>query len=139
MRLTDLDLMRPQGVQEEELRLSRDSCAIAITKGPAWSVVDDGHVVALGGIQIIYRGRGLAWALVADDITASQRHRAVRHAYKSVRQARWMGIQRLEATCIAGWVPGQRLLCGLGFVREATMRKFGPDGSDHELWARIEE
>lgn len=46
-------------------------------------------------------------------------------------------IQRLQASCNAGFRIGQRFMEKLGFTAEAVLEKYGPDGSDHVMYKRI--
>lgn len=138
-RLQDVDRLPSQGQQAAEVAVvSRETLAAAARRGPAWTVVSDGDVVAVGGISVIYPGRALCWALVSGQATQGQRVAAARAALKMVRQARWLGVVRLEATVRADWPQAAGFLAGLGFQREGVLRRYGPDGADHEMWARIE-
>ena len=107
--------------------------------GPAWAVWDGPHVLATGGLRIVWQGRALAWALVADEVPKRAWPPMVLHARRMLRQSRWMGIKRIEAIVPAFWEPGERLVAMLGFRCEAVMPQYGPDGSDYGLWSRIEE
>jgi hypothetical protein len=46
-------------------------------------------------------------------------------------------LDRVQATVSADWGAGIRFLEWLGMKREAIMRKFGPDGIDQMLYARV--
>lgn len=47
------------------------------------------------------------------------------------------GLWRVQATARADRPKAQRFLVWLGFEREGTLRRYGPDGADHLLYARL--
>ena len=108
-----------------------------LRRGPAWTMIWGGAVVAMGGIEVVAEGRAIAWSFVDDKMPVQAKIGCAKHAARMVRQAKWLGVWRVEAYCRPDFEPGKRLLAGLGFEREGLMRKYLPDQSDLELWARV--
>ena len=128
-----------QAAQMQQHTLWREMTVQGAEHGPAWAVWDGPRVLATGGLRIIWQGRALAWALIADDAPTKAWPAMVLHARRMLRQAKWMGIHRIEAIVPHPWAPGERLVHLLGFQLEAIMRRYGPDGADYATWSRVEE
>ena len=47
------------------------------------------------------------------------------------------GIHRFQASCLYGKEDLEKWFSKLGFLKEATMRKYGPNGEDFYLFARV--
>lgn len=97
---------------------------------------DDGAVIGCAGVQEVWRGRAVAWALLSG--TAGQHFKAIhRAAHGFFQQGPW---QRIEAFVDADFKAGQRWVTMLGFTNEtpnAPMRKYTPDGKDCFLYSRV--
>ena len=129
-----------QEMQRAEWRAAPPGIERHLAAGPAWSIEGIVGLVAVGGLIInpTIRHRAYAWALVSDRITVAERIEAVRVASRMVRQAHWLGIERIEAIVRSGWPEGERVMRALGFKCEARgMAKYGPDRSAHDQWARV--
>ena len=140
-----IDIIPAQAVMAEMIRLndaqlrfgtppSRDTLQAAIDAGLAFAVINEGGVVALGGVRDVWPGRGVAWGLLANGIGATMVPvtRAVRR-FLSVCPTR-----RIEAEVAAGHEEGRRWVEMLGFEREGTMRAYW-GGKDFDLYARVRD
>jgi hypothetical protein len=101
----------------------------------AMAMLDGGKVLGAGGVFWIAAGRGLAWMLPGDWMT---RRDFALAAAECRRQLGWLlgdGLHRIECTVLTGHRARARFIKRLGFAFEGTMRRFTPDGVDHDLWA----
>lgn len=91
--------------------------------------------IGAGGIMQIYPGRSVAWAYIGRD--------AGRYFTPLVRKMRKVletfPCRRIEITVIMDFEPGHRLAKLLGFECETPngMRKYGVNGTDETLYARV--
>ena len=100
----------------------------------AMAMVDDeDKVIAVAGIVTQWEGRGEVWELLAED---THDHLLILHR-GFLKKFRKCGYRRLEATTKVGFTQASRWMQMLGFEKEATMRKYGPEGEDYHLWARV--
>jgi hypothetical protein len=101
--------------------------------GPAFTLFAGDRVVAVGGVAERWEGCAQAWMLVSCEAGPHMRW-LVRIADGFFKQAPW---RRIEAAVVEGFEPGARLMSLLGFEFEGRARCYGPDGRDHDLYARI--
>jgi RimJ/RimL family protein N-acetyltransferase len=102
-------------------------------------VTDDGTVLAVMGISQQWKGVGHAWGLLSQD--------ALRHPVALTRGAmRWLawfwrrdGYHRIHADIEVGHKEARRWLVFMGFRFEGRMRRYGPAGLDHDLYALTED
>lgn len=94
----------------------------------------DGEVVALAGILPQWRGVGLAWSWLG---------RGWRGHAREITERVALGLDesefvRIEAAVRVDYARGHRWLQRLGFVMETPLaRKWGPDGADYSIYARV--
>lgn len=129
-----------------QMALRDADAAVALPTDPASPVyrhahalLADGHVMAAGGIVPLWAGRGLCWFLFS-------RFARPRHVTQCARFGRgWFDqlqragvFVRLEATALAAAPAAGRFLKHAGFDEpRALLRRYGPDGADHLLYARV--
>jgi RimJ/RimL family protein N-acetyltransferase len=106
--------------------------------GHTWSMLEDGRVLALGGIVPFYDegGVGEAWFLSTPEALRHgiALHRRVVKLFKSFFDQGWW---RIQTTVRADFTTGIVWLDRLGFKDEGLMEKYGPDGSDYIRYARV--
>lgn len=98
------------------------------------------RVVLAGGVATVWPGRGLGWAIIRPG--TSRRRVAFAARYARARLGKLLRVDRfhrIEASVIVDYAAGHVLVRGLGFEREFTARRYGPDGRDHVLYARLAE
>lgn len=106
--------------------------------GPAWSLVDDGEVLACAGLGMMWPGAAEGWAIVRPGLTARQRLQVARAFLAGVpRRMADAGLRRLQASVIADNDLGVRLARRLGMDEEGRMRRYGPGGEDHLRFALV--
>jgi hypothetical protein len=109
------------------------------THGPALTVVDpEGRIIACVGIHHYWEGTGEIWLVLS--ALAAKYPRVVSFirdllSYSRVR----LGYRRLQAAIRLDWPEARRFVEHMGFKQEAIMKRYGPNGADHALYALVEE
>lgn len=105
--------------------------------GHGFTGMEDGTVVGVGGIRRYWDGVGEAWAIYPRDSKRYGRDiiRFTRVGLDRIEQA--FGYRRVQAVARKDWVAAVRFLLALRFRVDALLEKYGPDGSDYYLMARI--
>lgn len=98
---------------------------------------DGAELLAVGGVVQNWRGRGMAWLLPGRRMTAAHWRAAIRRCRARLRELQAGGYWRIEATALASAPRRVAFLERLGFEREGLLRGYGPDGADHQLYARV--
>lgn len=115
--------------------LRDDSYAESLAESKwAYTLMLDGRIIGCLGVLEIWPGRGMAWALLADEIGA-----AMIAVHRIVHRFLWSEcpLTRVEAYVDARFEAGHRWVHRLGFEREGLMRQFGQHGGDMVMWSRI--
>lgn len=112
------------------LALPADGRALA---GPfAGTALDGPRIVACGGLSAVWPGRAMAWAAI-DDAIGPVRFAALDRRVRTVlAEAQASGFARIEAV-VDPAAPRARALRwarSLGFVEEARLARWAPDGRD---------
>ena len=103
----------------------------------SWSGIHNGHLVGCGGIIPIWDGVAECW-LVGGWRLGTHRLSAVRALTATLaRQVKEQQLRRLQAVVRADWDEAVRFVEFLRSQREGLLRGYGPDGSDHYVYARI--
>lgn len=109
-------------------------------KGPGFTLVIDGEIVGCAGIVLMEWNRGEAWTLLSSLFYKYKKisYRAIRNGLESI--IRDKKLRRVQASVYEG----TEKICGnflehLGFEWEGKHRKFGPNGEDIHIYARVKE
>ncbi|MGE5147402.1 MAG: hypothetical protein ACM3N5_11670 [Candidatus Eiseniibacteriota bacterium] len=105
-------------------------------EGLAWTGVVNGVVVGAAGVARVWRGRGVAWALM-HILPRPAWLAATRMAQRTLDDAHRRGIRRIEATVVHDFVAGHRWAQLLGFHPYARLVAYDPDGRDHVGYERL--
>jgi len=109
------------------------------TDGPAWTVVDDGLPVAVGGLNFHTDWMSVAWFIATKDMHGQTWRKVVRHTRKVFARAIDPNFDlyrhRIEAHILADWPQARRFAESFGFVYEGTRRSAGQRGEDIQTWA----
>lgn len=140
----DLDALR---LRPEQAALSgwmgreNPMASLARLGSGAWSAwrIRDSVLLGVGAIVPLWPGRAAAVALVGDRIDRRDWPEITRTVRRVLDAAHANGHRRLEASVAVDFPAAARWADALGFTREtaAPMRAYGPDGSDHYLYARL--
>lgn len=105
-----------------------------------WTAVrSDGKIIACAGLRYLWppsdrtNGHALAWALLGTGLGTD--HLAITRFLRDVIAA--SPLTRIEAVVRAGVKAERTFVRLLGLSLEASLTAWGPDGEDHELYARI--
>jgi hypothetical protein len=101
----------------------------------AW---DGWSIIGMGGITQLWNGVGEAWVILTEQIKERRMWliRTVRD-FMCVALSR-LDLHRLQAVCRNDSAKAQRFAISLGFQCESLLSKYGEDGSDYWLYARID-
>jgi hypothetical protein len=105
------------------------------TGGEAFTVFEDGEILACLGVFQFWPGRGLCWAVLSSDL---RRHMVV--LSKRIRAYfDQCGYARLEATIDPNFEAAIRWATALGFTCETPdgMKKYTPSGATQLLYSRV--
>lgn len=128
-----------QQTQEKDAAYCTPERAAALVNDMAWSVIQGDEIWASGGILPVWEGRAIAWALLSHRIGPSRFRRIHTLVKRGLEEAHRRGYWRIETTVDPEFDNAARWVAALGFRYEGRMRKFGPDGRDHLLVARVRE
>lgn len=104
----------------------------AIAGGMALAAVEGDKIYGMAGIFEIWPGRGMAWALLAEDF-APRRWTGFKLMKRALDAS---PLRRVEAYVADAHVEGENLLRHLGFEKEGVQRMFWQD-RDFALYARV--
>ncbi len=105
--------------------------------GHGISVIRNGYLLGSGGVFPIWEGLGEAWVMPSN-LVSSHKKMFVKLIRSNLEQmTEKFNFRRVQATARADLPKAQRFLEFLGFEREGLLKKYGPDGSDHILYAKI--
>jgi hypothetical protein len=102
----------------------------------AWTVLAGEEVIACLGLTAMWAGCAHVWGLFAEGAGKYPHILQVCKGLISVYMEK-LSIRRLQATASMDWPEANRLLTHCGFEREATMKKYGPNGEDFGLFVRF--
>lgn len=114
--------------------IRQDGYADMLAKvGPAYTGIADFQVVMCAGVHLELPGRGTAWCLLSEH--------ARNHLLGCTRAVEEFlshcGVRRVQTYVETAFVQGHRWAGMLGFAREGTLRAWGPNGEDYDLYARV--
>jgi hypothetical protein len=138
-RPEDVDAVRPLAVTASERAFPnwRAQVLMAAEAGPAWTAEIDGVPIGYAGMGVAWRGRAQAWCILGDAIP-KRAWVALGGAVQSrMAQMRALGVWRIEAEVLHGYLPGHRWVRMLGFAHEGVARAYGPDGHDFHRYALV--
>lgn len=130
------EMAREFNLQPDQVALGQfadeQTLATAISNGIAMAAVEDGRVLAIGGIVEMWPDRGSAWGLLTPGLARVMPvlHRVV---WRVVDNS---PLARIEAQVAVGHEAGQRWIHMLGFQHEGVMRAYW-NGQDYDLFARV--
>lgn len=104
------------------------------------TTIYEGHIVAVGGVQIKWPGRGLFWLILRDDAKKHGFHGVL--ALSAIREkVEYLiaenRLHRAEAAVKPDFEESVKMIRFLGFEYEGRMKKYYPDGSDGLLYAKV--
>jgi hypothetical protein len=107
--------------------------------GSAFTGFCEEGIIGCAGIIPVWQGVGHAWVTMGANYKSHRiwiHKQVISHMNKIIAG---MDLQRVQANVVCDFTPGVHWLERMGFKLEGKMYKYGPDGSDHYLYARIIE
>jgi hypothetical protein len=136
-RAGHLDCLNAKAVFHGELELeARIETALKANQCIVKTVFMGRQPLAVLGLTLIREGFAEAWSLTSEEVrdVPISFHRVVLGILSAYEKA--LRLTRIQMTVRENYEEGKRWARSLGFQEEGLMRKFGPDGSHHFLYAR---
>jgi L-amino acid N-acyltransferase YncA len=106
-----------------------------VSLGSAYTLLVDGKVEACAGIARHDPGFGECWMLIPE---TARRMVVTRWAIRVfLKEIETHNFRRLQAFVLCGFEAGKSFAEYFGFEREGIVRKYGPNGEDMILYARV--
>jgi hypothetical protein len=104
--------------------LDREALAKDYAKGPAYTGLYDGEIIAIAGVMLMWKGVGEAWAMFAPDLGKHKFfvHRMTKSILDQIAVEH--GLRRVQACVEASFVTGCRWIEALGFKGEGVMPEY---------------
>jgi hypothetical protein len=132
----DLDAVKPLFDSGEALVSDTQLMAKAICWDQAWTLKRDGRAVVTAGLIPVWTGRVTCWSLISKRISYREMIYFARITCNAVESAQRNGFMRIDTMVRAGYKKGEEFCERLGFVKEATLRCYGPDGCDYNTFIK---
>ena len=102
-----------------------------------WSLTDNGHLIFSSGVYPLWDGVGEAWFLPALTLTKNKLS-AIKIIRKKLEDlSNEFGFRRIQATCDAEIERDIRFAKFFGFQSEGRLRRYGLEGQDYIMMARL--
>lgn len=105
-----------------------------------YAVVYESALVAVGGVQVLWKGRGMFWLILTADCKKEGIHgyRAVYAIKEKIQElVEANNLHRAEAAIRTDFSRAVAMIEALGFMREGTMRQYWPDKADAFLYSKV--
>jgi hypothetical protein len=127
MRIQEAQLCVGPLVQDDEY------IQALISAGPAYALMVGDETMIMAGVSVFWQGRGFGWATVSRN--AGPYMRRITGAVRKFLDT--SGIKRIETAVDCRFDAGHRWADLLGFTYEGTMKAWGPQGNDFDMYARV--
>lgn len=132
MRQTDAECIRAACGQEPGEWFAVDRWR---AHGAAWTLLQDGEPVAIGGLSMPQPWLGVLWLVARPGMTGASWRKALRTTRTVIASAPKAGVHRVEAHVLCGWDQASRFAEALGLVLEGIRAHAGARGESIEVWA----
>lgn len=105
--------------------------------GKAFTLTRSGRPVVCAGAHLALPGVVEGWAMVGAEAGRGALLPAVRGIGAFLYDLPWADVRRVQTTVRLDFAAGHRMARLLGFVREGTLRRYGPGGSDFVMYAKV--
>ena len=105
-----------------------------------YCVIYDSAIVAVGGLQVPWEGRGQFWLILTDECKKSGIHglRALYAIKEKIEElVERNNVHRAEASIRPDFPKAIAMIESLGFKRKCLMEQYWPDGTDAYLYVKI--
>ena len=116
-------------------KIDREIALSLVSLPMQYAVVHDNDIVCIFGAIEHWEGRVMIWSIMGENSGRWMfQLTKIAHAFIQTLSAR-----RIEATVEEGFEAGYRWMEILGFVREARLHKYLPDGGDVIMYVQLTE
>jgi hypothetical protein len=134
-----LEGIKVRDFEARELALLTGYCAQLSNLPDVYTLLVDGTVVAIGGIQMQWPGMAEGFLMTTPlvekyPIAFQKAVTRIIHVFQKRRK-----LLRLQVVVHIDHAVSHRWIQRLGFGPEGLMQKYGPDGNDYVLYARVWE
>src|SRR5574343_88696 len=103
------------------------------SNGPAWFIEQAGQPVCIFGIELVHDRYGVAWLACTDEMHSFKK--LFRFSLTVANNAfSVLGMARIEAQTLAGWVQAEAFADRLGLKFEGTRRNAGINGESFHVF-----
>jgi len=127
----DVDMLEVQEKQKAYRQHIKDA-ALSCGLTNAFTYIEKDGIKAVFGMQDMWPGRAVVWALIGSVGNWSALHRGVKKLMEHYSMIH--NVSRLEMTTEVGFDESEKWAKMLGFKEESLMPNFGVDGKDHKMW-----
>lgn len=127
----DVDMLEVQDKQKAYRQHIKDA-ALSCGLTNAFTYIENDGIKAVFGMQDVWQGRAVVWALIGNVKNWIAFHKGVKRLLD--HHAFIHKVIRLEMTTEIGFHESERWAKMLGFKEESLMPNFGVDGKDHKMW-----
>lgn len=126
MRQADVDCLNAvtDGLDAEHFALN-----LWQTEGAAWTLVQDGVPVAIGGVKLPVPWAGVVWIVAADGMRPASWKKLLRHGRIVLSNAS-KRLRRVECHVLGTWTEAIEFARREGFELEGVRHGAGRDGQD---------
>ena len=105
-----------------------------------YAVIFEGNLVAVGGVQVKWKGVGLMWLILTADCKKHGIYGVL--ALSAIKQKtdylmEKNGLWHAQATVSPDFPEAIKMIEFLGFKRKCLMEKYFPDGCDSYLYTKV--
>ncbi len=107
--------------------------------GCAYTCIDDdGKIICIGGVTLMWKGVGAAWLLTSPIFPRNKIwvHRIIRDVVCEAIEVH--KLHRVEALILEDHIVSQKWVNRLGFEEEGLLRKYDSSENNYYMFARIE-
>jgi RimJ/RimL family protein N-acetyltransferase len=124
----------------EPFDAERAALALANLDGPKWALVTiAGEALAVAGLSYVRPEVWQEW-LIASELAWSLEWRTItRHCKRAMDRMLETEARRIQCVCLSEKKLARQWYHVLGFRHEGTLRAYGANGEDCEMYARIAE
>jgi RimJ/RimL family protein N-acetyltransferase len=108
-----------------------------MNKDYSFTGIKDGQIVGCAGLAPRWNGVYTAWLMLTENLSLRDWIIVTDRVEDVFQKAFSEGVHRIEATVVSHFDAGHRWANRLNFKPEGVMRSYGPDKSDHVLYARV--
>ena len=105
--------------------------------GLGFSGVNCSRILFCGGCFPVWSGRATAWFILDQNFDRFDLLWMVKRVRSFLENSMPDTVRRIDATAREDFPPASRMLEMLGFESEGLMKKYGPDGASHYMYARL--